>query len=59
MRCPWCAKEIPDDIIRREGARLMVASRADRKEPKDKHAATRAKIRYLMDELEKLKNEYK
>jgi hypothetical protein len=37
----------------------MVGSRADRKEPKDKHAATRAKIRYLMDELEKLKNEYK
>jgi hypothetical protein len=34
MRCPHCNKDIDDDLIRSEGARLMNASRTDvRRDP--------------------------
>jgi hypothetical protein len=58
FRCPFCNKAIDDDLIKSEGARLMVMSRPDRQEIRNKHAAARAKIRELSEELEKLKESY-
>jgi hypothetical protein len=62
MRCPNCNKLISNEIIKSEGARLMVNSRPDRKRLKDKQAATRAKqaadrakIRELSEQLERLR----
>lgn len=51
MLCPHCRKHIDNEIIKSEGARLMVASRPDRKKIKDKYAAMRAKVRELTERL--------
>jgi phage FluMu protein Com len=56
MECPHCGKEIADEVIKSEGARLMVKSRNRTKEKE--YAAGRAKIRALMEELQRLEQKY-
>jgi hypothetical protein len=72
MRCPYCNKEIADELIRSEGARLMNASRTDvRRDPemmrrigrmggsmsKTKRSRSRKTIEFQRAEIRRLSEE--